>query len=166
MAAQNPLEVARVVRNLKGTPEQGFLVGDSIAALQWIIATKGNARRIDDLPGCFSAKLWAHNNHLFTAEKVSHNVFRFYLTIEGARFLNECRIKVDVETEIRPFEHQCSGEPTEVTRVFVQDRNQVIVEVNLATVPEDVLEQLRMGMLCVHEGKLYGTSPEAILGTD
>ena len=126
MIAQNPLEVARVVMSRLGTTEQGFLVGDTIAVLQWIVATKGSSRRIEDQPGCFSAKLWAHNNHLFTAETVSRNTFRFYVTPEGVNFLKECGVTVDVTTEVRPFRLQHSEEPTKVTRVFVQDRNRAI----------------------------------------
>lgn len=166
MTAQNPVEAARVVISRLGTTEQGFLVGDTIVALQWIVATKGSPHRIDDQPGCFNAKLWAHNNHLFVAETVSRNTFRFYVTPEGVNFLKECGVTVDAATDVRPFKLQHSEEPTEVTRVFVQDRNLAITEVNLAAVPEDVLEQLRMGMLTVYDGKLYGISPEHILGTD
>ncbi|OGZ69221.1 MAG: hypothetical protein A3D44_00850 [Candidatus Staskawiczbacteria bacterium RIFCSPHIGHO2_02_FULL_42_22] len=166
MTVQNPLEVARVVMSRLGTTEQGLLVSHTIAALQWINSTKGNPRRIDDLPGGFSPKLWAHNNRLFTAETVSRNTFRFYVTPEGVNFLKECGVTVDVATDVRPFTLQHSKEPPEVKRMFVQNRTGTIKEVNLATVPDCVFESLREGMLAVHDGRMYGTSPEHILGTD
>lgn len=146
--------------------ECALLVGDTVALLQWVATSKGEPRHIKNQPGCFNAKWWAHNQKLFTAESISRNTFRFYVTPEGVRFLQENGVATDTITDVRPFKAETSPEPVEVTSVFAQTGNGPIQQVELAAVPGYVLDTLREGMVAVADGKLYGLSHEHILGTD
>lgn len=96
---------------------------------------------------------------------VKHNTFRFYVTPEGVRFLQQQGISTE-GIVARPYQAEALPEPIEVTAVFAQTRNGPIEQVDLTTVPDYVLDTLREGMLAVADGKLYGLSPEHIIGTD
>lgn len=146
--------------------EMGLLIGDTVAILNWVVASKGQPRHIEYMPGCFNAKMWACNQKLHTATSVNRNTFNFYITPEGVKFLAEQGVTVPAEAEVRQYQAEPEPEPVEVTAVFVQSRDGRIAQASLVDLPEFVIESLQYGSLAVFDGKLYGLSPEHILGTD
>jgi hypothetical protein len=118
------------------------------------------------MPGCFNAKWWACGQKFHTAKSITRNTFSFHITPQGISFLAEHGVEIASDVEVQEYQVEPAPEPVEVTVVFAQSRDGKIAEIALDSVPEFVIESLRCGSLAVSDGKLYGLSPEHILGTD
>jgi len=134
-----------------------------VGFLKAIVKKDGEPQDLLAMPVNFTVAHAANN--LFTAAAVGGTVFRHFLLPAGVEFLRSNGIEVDPNSKclaLEPIKEEAT--PTVVKEVWVQRKDRTIKQCDPGNVPQDVIRQLKIGVLTVFDGELYGTSREHLLG--
>lgn len=145
--------------------QKQLCIGDAIAVLQLVAAREGELIHINEMPWSLASGMWILKQEFFTSREIGREKFQCFITAAGLEFLREQGVAVKTKLVNVVMPRTAPAKPLEFDHVYVQYRNGRIREFwDLEALPKRILDTLRLGLLAVYNGDLYGISEAHILG--